>query len=184
MSLLCDLTTGMLCMPCWPTCLRSQHNRRRSWALPDALVLQNHLLPSIKTTAPDLVACIRQVLQNQLLPSIRQPLQNQLFPSIRQLLQNQWLPSIRHLLRREQSIPVVQNHLLPSIRQLLQENGTLPVVQNWGRVASSDFCVYGTKLTKGVLHITTIAGMNARYNRYLQAEQQTENRGAFLFRLC
>ena len=58
------------------------------------------------------------------------------------------------------------------------------MVQNWGFVAISDFCVNGTKLTKGMLHITTIAGMKARYKRYLQEEQQRGNRDAHLFRLC
>ncbi len=79
---------------------------------------------------------------------------------------------------------VLQNQLLPSIKQLLQREQSLPVVQTWGRVASSDFCVYGTKLTKGMLHMTTIAGMKARYNRYLQVEQQAGNRDGLLFRLC
>ena len=94
---------------------------------------------------------------------LRQQLQIQLFPIIRQLLQTQ---------------------LLPSLRQLLQKEGNLPVVQNWGFVAISDVCVYGTKLTKGMLHMTTIAGMKARYKRYLQVEQQHGKRDAHLFRLC
>ena len=50
----------------------------------------------------------------------------------------------------------------------------VPVVHARGCMASSDFWVYGTKLTKGRLQRPTSAGMKARYNKYLQPHSEAD----------
>ena len=50
----------------------------------------------------------------------------------------------------------------------------VPVVHTFGLEHISDFCVYGTKFTKGRLQSPTRAGMKARYNRNLHAHSETQ----------